>query len=692
MKKYILMPFFGIFIFSNLLADDLTDIQISAPVLNSQDLTNEAIEDVNTKNAIDGGDLLRSINGISTIRRGGHGLDPVIRGQSDQRLNSSIDGAIVYGACSSKMDPASTYVNIENYDSITVIKGSHSVIYGAGGPGGVVRYERITEPLTQTRLSKGDNIKPKAYKLKIGQTFDSNAEGKTTLGDFTLGLGQTYFRINGSYSEAGNYETGTGLKPLTEYETSNYAAILGKRLDDGSKLEFTYTNNSQENIGFAGLPMDIVYSYTDIYNLKYHRVTPFGPFSSMKVELHNSDMDHLMDNYTLRTTNSMKTPAASDTYGWRVIGAIDNGMKVGIDYEHNTRDAEQNMVMSGSLSHLTFLWPGAEISKLGFFLENDSQVSTLTTMSYGLRLDRVETDATRAGDDPGTDMLQATANSLYTAHYAGTVTAGKRDFNNYSGFLRFKMNYGPMSSAYISLSRNERTPDATELFNAKTSMTNMGGAKYRLRHIGNPNLDSEVHTTLEIGFEKMILGSHVNGSLYLNDVSDYITTYRASDGTYDNSINDARIYKNVDATIWGYEISAQKNITSNVKTTLNLNYTHGDDDTQNRPLPQIMPLSGDISLEYKTSSLNYGIRANFADTQDNFDSRVLDTGRTGGYTVYDIYAGFEPTENIRFTMGVSNFTDKRYATHLNSTNSIDSSADRVDEPGRSFWGSLIYDF
>ena len=102
--------------------------------------------------------------------------------------------------------------------------------------------------------------------------------------------------------------------------------------------------------------------------------------------------------------------------------------------------------------------------------------------------------------------------------------------------------------------------------------------------------------------------------------------------------------------------------------------------------------SGDISLEYQTGSVNYGLRANFADTQDRFDSRVLDTGRTGGYTVYDLYAGFEPTPNIRFTMGISNLTDKRYATHLNSTNSLDAAADRVDEPGRSFWGSLIYDF
>ena len=108
------------------------------------------------------------------------------------------------------MDPASTYVNIENYDSITVIKGSQSVIYGAGGPGGVVRYERITEPLSQSQPSKGNTSASNAYKLKIGQTFDSNSEGRTTLGDFTLGLGKAYLRINGSYSEAGNYETGTG--------------------------------------------------------------------------------------------------------------------------------------------------------------------------------------------------------------------------------------------------------------------------------------------------------------------------------------------------------------------------------------------------------------------------------------------------------------------------------------------------
>ena len=105
-----------------------------------------------------------------------------------------------------------------------------------------------------------------------------------------------------------------------------------------------------------------------------------------------------------------------------------------------------------------------------------------------------------------------------------------------------------------------------------------------------------------------------------------------------------------------------------------------------------MPLSGNFSIDYKTLKTNYGLRITFSDTQDRFDSRVLDVGRTGGYAIYDLYVGYEPTPNVRLTGGISNITDKRYATHLNMVNEIDASADRVDEPGRSFWGSLIFEF
>ena len=142
----------------------------------------------------------------------------------------------------------------------------------------------------------------------------------------------------------------------------------------------------------------------------------------------------------------------------------------------------------------------------------------------------------------------------------------------------------------------------------------------------------------------------------------------------------------------GYELSLKKALSPNFAAILNLNYTRGDDRTQNRPLAQITPLTGDFTLDYTTTTTNYGLRVRFADTQDNVDTRVIDVGKTPGYTVYDVYVGFEPTPNVRLALGMSNITDKRYATHLNVANQIDSTAARVDEAGRSIWGSLILDF
>ena len=623
-------------------------------------ISNEAIEEVDTRNAVDGGDLLKNINGVNAIRRGGHGLEAVIRGQSDQRLNTFLDGAMVYGACSAKMDPASTYANVNNYDSVTVIKGTQSVLFGAGGPGGIVSFKRVTNPVTKPEY-------------RIGQNFDSNAGSYTTSGNMVFPLSSSsYLRLNGSATNAGNYETGAGIKPLTEYSTTDYTVILGTLLSDGSKLEVNYSNNRQDKVGYPGLMMDIAYSYTDMYTLKYHRVTPLGIFNTMNVELFNTDIDHLMDNRTLRSGGSaMATPTSSDTYGGRIIGTIGSDIRAGVDYEHNTKNAEQTMM--GSLK--TLLWPDVETEKLGLFFEKD-----MNNISYGLRYDQVELDPIRAGVDPGAGTMQNSANMVYAmAANGGYAAAAKRDFDNVSGFLRFNnlMN----GSSYVNLSINERAPDATELFNAKQNSSAM------MRHVGNPHLSSERHMTIEIGHEGMLLGNHVTGSVFYNDVDDYVTTHRVADAAMGT-----RTYKNVDATLYGYEITAHR-VVAGIDTTLNLNYTRAEDDTQNRALPQIMPLAGDLTFEIKSAQSNYGLRINFADTQDRFDSKVLDVaGGTAGYTAYDIFAGFEPTPNLRFTVGMSNITDKRYATHLNTTNNLDAAATRTDEPGRSLFGSINYEF
>ena len=93
-----------------------------------------------------------------------------------------------------------------------------------------------------------------------------------------------------------------------------------------------------------------------------------------------------------------------------------------------------------------------------------------------------------------------------------------------------------------------------------------------MRHVGNPNLSSERHMTIELGYDGMFMGNHIEGSVYYNDVDDYVTTHRLDDDT-----SKARVYKNVDATLYGYELTAHRLI-AGIDTTLNLNYTRGEDE------------------------------------------------------------------------------------------------------------------
>ena len=80
-------------------------------------------EDLRTPAAGDLAELLREVNGVSAGRMGGHGLEPVIRGQSQGQLNIRTDGGLVMGACPNRMDPPTSFTVAAAVDRVTVVKG-----------------------------------------------------------------------------------------------------------------------------------------------------------------------------------------------------------------------------------------------------------------------------------------------------------------------------------------------------------------------------------------------------------------------------------------------------------------------------------------------------------------------------------------------------------------------------------------
>ncbi len=605
----------------------------------------------------DGGELLKNINGISVRHKGGHGFDPHIRGQHQQRLNIVLDGAFLHGGCPNRMDPPSSYAALETYDKVTIIKGGQSVIYGAGAPGATVLFDRETQP-----LEAGER------QGKAGVSLKDNGSFKKVYADGTFGTDQGFIRMGGVVADADDYEDGDGTSVRSGFKNRHATVTAGFEVSRGGQLEVGLEHNREEDVLFAGSGMDTPETVNDAIRIKYR--------GEVEAELYSTQVDHDMDNYTLRSVGSMamRHVTNSDTVGGKLSKSMQLGgteWKLGVDFKNQNRDsvlyADSGAQVATTAS--SYGWPDAHIDQRGVFAEAERSLNEKDSVAYGLRYDYVDPHADKAG----ISVNSKTADSAYTDAY-GLTAANADEEHNLGGFLNWSRKQEDGSNVYVALSRSVRTADATERFSANRKMMSQWNM------IGNPGLDPEKHHQIEFGAEGNASGWDWNGSLYYNDVSDYILKYQATVNS-----NTTDLYKNVDASFWGYEAGTSRDLTENLSLTANLAYVHATNDTDSRAIGQIAPLNGSVALDYVMGEWDLGSRLRFADRQDRVDTaNGIDVGETGGYGVIDLYGARPLQGDAELKIGVDNLFDRTYADHLNPSDTFGNTA-QVNEPGRSIW-------
>jgi len=397
------------------------------------------------------------------------------------------------------------------------------------------------------------------------------------------------------------------------------------------------------------------------------------------VELYRSDIEHVMDNYTLRTPPSatmlMRAPSTSETSGGRVVLERDSAIgawKFGVDMQDNDRVADRFNDFSGMRQSL--LWPGVSIEQKGLFAELTHTLASSDRLIAGLRYDRVDASAANAA----VAAMGTSPNDLYTQYY-GTV-ARARDEDNVGGLLRYEHDLADdRGTVYLGLSRAMRTADATERYIASNGMANM-------RWVGNPNLDPERHHQAEVGLNWRADGWQGDFSVYYNDVADYILRDRSHGVGGDNST----IYRNVDATLVGGEASLERRFNARWRGGLGLAYVRANNDTDDRPIAQTPPLEGVVSLDYSAPQWQFGGRVRAAARQTRVDTDIsvgsgLDAQETPAWAVLDLHGRYEVNDAVSVDFGIDNLFDRDYAQHLNRASAFDPAQVQVDEPGRSAW-------
>lgn len=616
----------------------------------------------------DGGALLASIPGVSFNRMGGHGVDIVIRGQQGNQLNVIDAGSLTYGGCPNRMDPPTSTLAFDRADRIVVSRGYDSVANGAGGSGGTVRLVREA-PV----FAEGSRV---AGSLTLGAT--SNSMTGEASGSLAVDLGAGFYaELAGSRKRASDYEDGAGREERSAYEQTSGGLTLGYHAE-GVDLAFDIENDRAEDVLFAGAGMDSPLSNTWVYRLRGGVDLNAGVLRRIEGSLYRTEVDHVMDNYSLRRNTGMlmRVPTTSDTTGGTLQAEFDLGRttaKIGIDHQSNSRMAIAYGGMAAMRARIEaenpmtarfLMWPDVTIAQTGLYAETETSFGDKTKLRAGLRYDHVEASADAAAGLAGYGT--PAPNALYTARY-GTTFNDTRSEDNLGGLLRLEQELAPGTVLFAGLSRSVRTADANERAMARTDW------------VGNPDIAPEKHHQLDFGIETVQGNWSLNASAYLDRVQDYILRDQFS-------VAGVTTYRNVKADLSGVEVSGSWT-QGGWEVAGDATWTRGQNRSDDRPLAQIPPLEGKIALSYGQDAWRAGGRVNFATGQDRIDP-ARDAGKTAGYAVLDLFGSYQLNEGVVLLAGVDNVLDKAYAKHLSRSNTFDKTAARVMEPGRSLYVKL----
>jgi iron complex outermembrane receptor protein len=628
----------------------------------------------------DGADLLRGVSGVTMGRMGGHGLEPRIRGQGASDLNVLLDGAFVHGGCPNRMDPPSSFATADGYDEITVVKGVQTMRYGSGGTGGTLLFERSAPALPASDPWRADAWS--AYGSWHGAP-ELGADAAWAGGIFRL-------RALGERRLFDDYRDGDGVVVRSGYESRSANVMLAIGSAAKGSVELGLETGRTDDALFAGAGMDSPEDRSETVRLEFRRGEPLGAWDDVAVDLYWSGVEHLMDNYSLRELTApmaMRVPSTSDTFGGRasvdrLVGARLR-VKLGLDYQENRREALRFAGPGpGSVTNLqSVMWPDTDLSMGGLFVEADRWLGRASRLRVAARYDRFSAVANAAELDPM--GMNRSPSQLYEVYYG--TPADDWSASAWSGLARFEHDLLSGLTLHAGISRSTRVADSTERFLGADSPASPGNI-----WVGNPALAPARHDQLDLG----VGGSGGRGSWsasgFIDFADDFILRDRAhgQDGVLRE--DNASIYRNVDARLFGLEVEGRVSFGPKLEIDGTASWVRGDNLSDDRVLAQIPPLQGGLSARYGVNRWSAALGLRYAARQTRVDDDPttgsgLDYGPTPGYAVLDVSGTYRILESLSVVAGLDNLLDHTYADHLNRGNLFDPEPIRINEPGRTAW-------
>lgn len=616
--------------FGNRVADDLIN---SVTVITDEELARRQSTTL--------GETLDGLPGVSNSDFGPGVGRPVIRGLTGSRVQILNNGLRVVDVAGEGADH-NVAIDTSSASQIEVLRGPAALLYGGNASGGVINV--ISEHFNPNFSDQ----------INVNGQFAYNGNGNQRLGDIGLSLPLSdNFVIRTDYAGQRSDDFDIDGFQGIDQTTGNKGTLENSGIDTDS---FSLTSLYSQDWGFAALGYS---RWKTSYGIPTV-ITGVGEEEQATIE---ADYDRLdfrseVDNPFAGIHTARLKVAYTEFYQAEVAAEFDDGaiQESGVEGDFDKDETEVRIellhnpigtwdgVVGLQVNDTDFQTGGPNGGGQFYVRDNKSQSYGLfalenTETSFGhielaARLDYVNFEPANLGADREVESI---------APFVGVVPNQSAELSDRS-FTPFSVSAGAIIDIddthhfRVSLSRSERAPSAEQLYSFGEHHAS------ETVEIGDPDLDKEAYTNLEIGLDRHQGDFSYSITAFYNQVSDYIYLETLTLGgaeVLSDEGNNFITNEQEDAKFYGAEFTSAWQISEGempFKLRLSADYVRAKLDTGG-DLPRISPAR--VGLGFDTGRGDLQFSMDYQRVFNQSKTAALESS-TDGYNLVSFNANWKP--------------------------------------------------
>ncbi|SFM63711.1 TonB-dependent receptor [Halopseudomonas yangmingensis] len=425
------------------------------------------------------GSLLRGQPGLAVQSDGAWGQNPVLRGLSKESIVLLVDGNRLNSA--QPQGAIASLVELGLLERVEVVKGPGSVLHGSGALGGVVNLLTPEPDFNHQGQLEG----------RVAAGWSSVDRGRQAAALLQTGNDRQALVLGAALRRLEDYKGADGRVADTGYDSQSLLFKYALRVSEQGRIKLNLQRDDAEDVWYPGsakpapaalggtLTIHSPNQQRTLYALGYEDQLGAGRFNA---EVYRQEVYREIRAWnTGRQRNQVWNDVTFSTDGLRSSYRLPVGerhlLSVGVDHWEMTGDPERYQFQGPSNTVLrSDPFSKGEVRSSGLFVQDDIQLDQLA-VQLGARWDRVRGTA----DSKGSGAQQ--------------VTSGlSNSSSNLSWSAGAIYNLQPLLNPYVTLGSAYRAPDLRERFED----AERGDGYF---HRGNPQLDAEKSTSLELGLK-----------------------------------------------------------------------------------------------------------------------------------------------------------------------------------------------